>query len=110
MQFVYDTLDPGIANWLRANNPNPTWNEHHHQWFNKEFGHPKLKLHLAEVMGIQKVSSSMERFKENIARAYIDARENRRTRLKHAQQDRDRAKREASGETEADRYPLFTYL
>lgn len=110
MQFVYDTLDPGIADWLRENNPNPTWDEHHHQWFNKEFGYPKLKFHLMEVMGIQKASSTMERFKENIVRAYADARENRRNRLKQAQQERERAKREAAGTTEADLFPLFTYL
>jgi hypothetical protein len=110
MQFVYDTLDPGIADWLRKNNPNPQWKEHHHQWFNKEFGYPKLKFHLMEVMGIQKASTTLERFKENIARAYAEARDNRRTRLKEAQQERERARREASGETETDRYPLFTYL
>jgi hypothetical protein len=110
MQFVYDTLDPGIADWLRKNNPNPTWDVHHHQWFNKEFGHPKLKLHLAEVIGIQKVSTTMERFKENISRAYIEARENRRNRLNTAKQARERAQREAAGVTDEQRFPLFTYL
>jgi hypothetical protein len=110
MQFVYDTLDPGIADWLRKNNPNPTWDVHHHQWFNREFGYPKLRFHLMEVMGIQKASTTLEKFKENIARAFADARENRRTRLQEAQKERERARREASGETEADAFPLFTYL
>jgi hypothetical protein len=33
MQFVYDTLDPELADYLRKNNPKPSGKKHHHQKF-----------------------------------------------------------------------------
>ncbi len=100
MAFVYDTLDPDVADWLRKNNPKPQGREHHHQWFTENFGYPKLTYHLREVMGIQRVSSTMEAFKENLARAYEDARTKRRARNRQE-------KLKESGQLEL---PQFTYL
>lgn len=96
MQFVYDTLDPEIADWLRENNPNPQGEEHHHQWFTREFGYPKLRSHLMEVMGIMKASTTMERFKENIARAFMNARTNRRERLRKLRQEKAAQRRQTT--------------
>lgn len=77
MNFVYDTLDPDVADWLRENNPNPQGQEHHHQWLTKDFGYLKLKDHLYQVIGIMKVSPTMEAFRENLARAFSSTREKR---------------------------------
>lgn len=83
MQFVYDTLDPDIADFLRKNNPNPGGHKHHHQLFN-EVGYKDLMGHLMSVLGIMKASANMDRFKENIATAFPNARTQRRARLEAA--------------------------
>lgn len=80
MQFVYDTLDPDIADYLRKNNPKPGGRHHHHQLFN-DTGYKDLMGHLMSVLGIMKASTNMERFKENIAIAFPNARTQRRARF-----------------------------
>jgi hypothetical protein len=84
MNFVYDTLDPDVAEWLRKNHPNPKGRDHHHQMLTQDFGQPKLRQHIMEVVGIMKASASMETFKENLARAFEYARARRRARLQQA--------------------------
>ncbi len=69
MQFVYDTLDPDVADYLRKNNPNPGGKKHHHQKLN-ETGYKLLADHLLSVMGIIKASPNMDKFKENLAFAF----------------------------------------
>lgn len=81
MNFVYDTLDPDIADHLRANNPNPGGEKHHHQLFN-DFGYKNLQDHVISVLGIMKASINLERFKENIAIAFPNLRTQRAVRLK----------------------------
>lgn len=83
MQFVYDTLDPDIADYLRENNPNPGGHKHHHQLFN-DLGYKDLMGHLMSVIGIMKASTNMDRFKENLANAFPNARTQRRARLESA--------------------------
>jgi hypothetical protein len=73
MQFVYDTLDPDIADYLRENNPNPQGDKHHHQLLN-EAGYKALGDHLLSVLGIIKASPNMDRFKESLAFAFPNAR------------------------------------
>lgn len=77
MQFVYDTLDPDIADYLRDNNPSPSGKKHHHQMFS-EYGYKELTDHLLSVMGIIKASPNMDRFKENIAFAFPNTRTQQR--------------------------------
>jgi type II secretory pathway component PulJ len=79
MQFVYDTLDPEIADYLRENNPNPKGTKHHHQKFN-EVGYKLLTDHLLSVMGIIKASPNMDRFKESLAFAFPHKRTQQRAR------------------------------
>lgn len=80
MNFIYDTLDPDIADRLRETNPNPGGKRHHHQLFN-DFGYNNLQQHVMAVIGIMKASINMERFKENIAVAFPNARTRRAIRL-----------------------------
>ena len=87
MRYIYDTLDPDIADWLRENNPNPEGQEHHHQKFNP-FGYKRLTDHLMSVIGIMKASPTMERFKENLALAFPNARTQRMARLQQAKAER----------------------
>lgn len=87
MQFVYDTLDPDIADYLRENNPNPGGHKHHHQLFN-DLGYKDLMGHLMSVIGIMKASADMDRFKENLATAFPNTRTQRRARLEAAKIER----------------------
>ena len=80
MRFVYDTLDPEIADWLREHNPNPEGQKHHWQKFN-DFGYDRLQGHLMSVMGIMKASPTLERFKEGLSIAFPNARTQRMARL-----------------------------
>lgn len=81
MRFVYDTLDPDIADYLRENNPEPGGKKHHHQLFN-DFGYGNLQQHVMSVLGIMKASINLERFKENLAIAFPNARTQGAIRLK----------------------------
>lgn len=80
MQFVYDTMDPEIADYLRENNPNPSGKKHHHQKFT-DYGYKALTDHLFSVLGIAKASINMDRFKENLSFAFPNARTQHRARL-----------------------------
>jgi len=80
MQYVYDTLDPEIADFLRKNNPEPSGKKHHHQKFN-DFGHKALLDHLFSILGIAKASVNMKVFKENLAFAFPNHRTRKRARF-----------------------------
>lgn len=80
MNYVYDTLDNDIADYLRKNNPNPGGATHHHQLFNS-FGYTTLQEHLMAVLGIMKASINLTKFKENIAIAFPNLRTQRAVRL-----------------------------
>jgi hypothetical protein len=95
MRYVYDTLDPEIADWLRQNNLKPRGQEHHHQKFN-DFGYNRLRSHVMSVVGIMKASPTMERFKENLAIAFPNARTQRMARLEQNKQARQEETASAS--------------
>ena len=80
MQFVYDTLDSDVADFLRKNNPDPAGKKHHHQKFT-DFGYKALTDHLFSVLGIAKASINMNKFKENLAFAFPSARTKQRARF-----------------------------
>lgn len=89
MKYVYDTMDTDVANWLRENNPDPTWGRLHHQWLTTGFGRTKLFSHINNVLGISMASTSMENFKENIYRAFPDIRRRKpKRRLEMPEQQR----------------------
>lgn len=59
--FVYDRLAPGLLAELQQRNPSlpDGGRKHkHHQWFNPEHGHPRLREHLAGVMALVRAASS----------------------------------------------------
>lgn len=69
-QFVYDRLAPGVLDELNRRNPIDSDTGHrkhrHHQWFTPDIGHPKLREHLASVIGIMKVSNTWDTFKRRM--------------------------------------------
>ena len=70
--FVYERLGPGLLGELRDRNPvlPQGWRRNrHHQWFTPEFGHPKLKEHLAAVIALMRAAPSWDAFKRSLDRA-----------------------------------------
>ena len=70
--FVYQRLGPGLLGELRDRNPvlPQGWRRNrHHQWFTPEFGHPKLKEHLAAVIALMRAAPNWAAFKRSLDRA-----------------------------------------
>ena len=97
MHYVYDTLDPEIADFLRDNNPNPSGKKHHHQKFS-DFGHKALTDHLFSILGIIKASPNIDLFKQNLAFAFPNARTRRRNRLSVNKAEKQKQKDEQLGQ------------
>lgn len=71
--FVYDRLAPGLTEELRNKNPTADTGRRphkHHQWFNTDKGHPKLKEHISGVIALLRAAESWEIFKRGLNRAY----------------------------------------
>ena len=70
--LVYDRLAPGVLDELKRINPKlPTGRRRttHHQWFTPDFGHPRLKEHLAAVMALMRAAPNWGRFTAMVNRA-----------------------------------------
>ena len=62
---VYARLAPKVLNELRERNPVLAAGyrrNRHHQWLNREVGHPQLEKYLIKVVAIMEVSASWEMF------------------------------------------------
>jgi len=72
--FVYDRLAPGLTDELWVKNPPSEGTgrstHKHHQWFNPDRGHPKLKEHISGVIALLRASDDWHAFKRGINRAY----------------------------------------
>ncbi len=71
--FVYDRIAPGLTEELRVKNPvadSGRRSHKHHQWFNSEKGHPKLKEHIAGVIALLRASDDWDSFKRSLDRVY----------------------------------------
>ena len=71
--FVYDRLAPGLTEELRIKNPvaeTGRRSHKHHQWFNTDKGHPKLKEHIAGVIALLRAADNWDSFKRGLDRAY----------------------------------------
>ena len=71
--IVYERLAPGVLDELKAKNPTlPSGKRRHrhHQWFTPDFGHPKLKEHIAGVMAVMRIATSWTDFKRKLDIAY----------------------------------------
>jgi hypothetical protein len=71
--FVYDRLAPGLTEELRNKNPvaeSGRRTHKHHQWFNPDRGHPKLKEHIAGVIALLRASEDWKSFRRALDRAF----------------------------------------
>ena len=70
--IVYERIAPGVLAELRERNPvmPQGWRKNrHHQWFTEEFGHPRLKEHIAAVVALMRAAPSWASFKRSLDRA-----------------------------------------
>ena len=66
-------IAPGVLEELRRKNPvlpSGHRRNRHHQWFTTEYGHPKLREHLAVVIALMKASTSWDGFNRNFRRVF----------------------------------------
>ena len=72
--IVYARLAPEVLRELKKRNPviksKGRRERTHHQWFNPDFGHPKLKEHIEGVIALMRASTTWDGFKRLLERAY----------------------------------------
>ena len=66
--YIYERLAPGVLTELRIKNPERAIR--HHQWFNSEYGHPKLAAHIEAVVALMKAAKSKDEFIKFLNKAY----------------------------------------
>lgn len=68
IELVYDTLDPDVADWLKANKPPPglKW----HQQLTENYGARKLVSRCYEVIGMAKDCNDMRELRDKVAKHY----------------------------------------
>ncbi|MGD0074127.1 MAG: P63C domain-containing protein [Candidatus Binataceae bacterium] len=69
MAFVYDAIDKDIGKKLREINPDPHFQQNHHQWL-KEFGRQKVHDQIERVVTIMKLCDNMDDFRAKFARVF----------------------------------------
>ena len=77
--IVYERIAPRVLEELRNVNPTlPTGGRQHrhHQWFTPEFGHPRLKEHLAAVTALMRAAPNWTAFQRSLQRAFHKLNEN----------------------------------
>lgn len=71
--FVYARIAPEVLEELQRKNPTIARGQRrhrHHQWFTPEFGHPKLREHIAGVIALMRAASNWSAFTRSLERAF----------------------------------------
>ncbi|MCH9052385.1 MAG: P63C domain-containing protein [Proteobacteria bacterium] len=71
--LVYERLAPGVLEELQRRNPTqPTGRRqtHHHRWFTRDIGHPKLKEHVIGIIALMKGATGWTDFYRRLQRAF----------------------------------------
>ena len=68
--FVYERIGPEILKELREKNPtlpeSGRRQHKHHQWFTRDYGHPKLQQHVAGVIMLMESATSWRDFRRRL--------------------------------------------
>ena len=71
---VYERIAPELLKELQERNPvlpeSGRRQHKHHQWFNRDYGHPKLLQHLAAVIALMRNVSTWDAFKRSLDRVF----------------------------------------
>jgi len=70
MEFIYEYLDPDVAQWLRDNAPTPSRGQNYHQWLSEQYGLRKLIEHIWKVIGIASTCGTVDELRHNLERLY----------------------------------------
>ena len=69
--IIYSRLAPGVLKTLKEKNPTlPSGHRarKHHQYFTRDYGHPKLTEHLSNIIFLMKTCISWKEFKQRLDR------------------------------------------
>ncbi len=80
-QIVYDRLAPGVLDELKHRTPKlPSGKRRSKffQWFTPDYGHPKLKEHLAGVIALMRAAPNWTAFQRSLKRAFPKPNEQQR--------------------------------
>lgn len=69
MRFVYEAVDPDVADVLREVNPNPSHGRNHHQWL-KEHGRQRVNDQIQQVVAVMKMCDDMPAFRRAFERVF----------------------------------------
>lgn len=70
MEFIYEYLDPDVAQWLRENAPKPRHGQNYHQWLSEQYGLKKLVEHIWKVIGIASQSRDVDDLRSRMRAMY----------------------------------------
>lgn len=70
MEFIYENLDPDVAEWLRQNAPKPQHGQNYHQWLSEQYGLKKLIEHIWKIIGIASTCETIDELREHLQRIY----------------------------------------
>lgn len=71
--IVYARIAPGLLEELQSKNPKSPGGRRknkHHQWFTPEYGHPRLREHLAAVTALMRAAPNWAGFRRSLERAF----------------------------------------
>jgi len=69
MAFVYDAIDKDVGKKLRQINPNPRYQQNHHQWL-KQYGKDQVIVQIQRVITIMKLCNDMDEFRQKFAHVF----------------------------------------
>jgi hypothetical protein len=72
MEFIYENLDPDVAEWLRKNAPAPRHGQNYHQWLTAQYGLKKLIEHIWRVIGVASTCITLDELRKHLQRIYGD--------------------------------------
>ncbi len=70
MEFIYENLDPDVAEWLRQNAPKPQHGQNYHQWLSEQYGLKKLVEHIWKIIGIASTCDTIEQLRKQLQEIY----------------------------------------
>lgn len=66
MEYIYRSLEPDVANYIKENKPPARKGRNYHQYYNEEYGVKALTDHINQVIGVARACDSLDEFKKRM--------------------------------------------
>jgi hypothetical protein len=70
IEFIYEHLDPDVAQWLQENAPKPMHGQNYHQWLSEQYGLKKLVEHIWKVVGVASACDNIDELRYKLREIY----------------------------------------